>query len=89
MNGMLEYYYYFFTAMYHLQKELLYALAYYQNAENQLNLFESDDVEKAEFYFELSEIYCSILLLGAVGLVGTSYDQSTNTAYHVADRVAI
>lgn len=34
-------------------------------------------------------LICSILLLGAVGLVGTSYDQSTNTAYHVADRVAI
>ncbi|MFP3879306.1 tetratricopeptide repeat protein, partial [Bacillus paralicheniformis] len=57
LNGMLEYYYYFFTAMYHFrQKELLHALAYYQNAENQLNSFESDDVEKAEFYFKLSEI---------------------------------
>ncbi len=34
-------------------------------------------------------LICSILLLGAVSLLGTSYDQSTNTAYHVADRVAI
>ncbi|MED1126569.1 tetratricopeptide repeat protein [Bacillus paralicheniformis] len=58
LNGMLEYYYYLFTAMYHFrQKEILHALAYYQNAENQLNSFESDEIEKAEFYFKLSEIY--------------------------------
>lgn len=34
-------------------------------------------------------LICSILLLGAVGVVGSSYVQSINTAHYVADRVAI
>ncbi|MEC3606264.1 tetratricopeptide repeat protein [Bacillus glycinifermentans] len=58
LEGMLEYYYNFFAGMYHFrQKELIHALNFYRTAENQLNSFDCDEVEKAEFYFKLSEVY--------------------------------
>ncbi|MFN2747288.1 MULTISPECIES: Rap family tetratricopeptide repeat protein [Bacillus] len=58
LEGMLEYYYHFFAGMYHFrQKELLHALTYYKNAEFQLRSMECDEVEKAEFYFKVSEVY--------------------------------
>ncbi|MDA1475950.1 Rap family tetratricopeptide repeat protein [Bacillus changyiensis] len=58
LNGMLEYYYHFFSGMYHFrQKEILHAIHYYKNAEAQLESFDCEEVEKAEFYFKLSETY--------------------------------
>ncbi|NUJ17362.1 tetratricopeptide repeat protein [Bacillus glycinifermentans] len=58
LEGMLEYYYQFFAGMYHFrQKELILALNFYRNAENQLDSFECDELEKAEFYFKASEVY--------------------------------
>lgn len=44
--------------MYHFrEKELILAMKYYKDAETQLNSFDCDEVEKAEFFFKLSEIY--------------------------------
>ncbi|MEC1441714.1 tetratricopeptide repeat protein [Bacillus sonorensis] len=58
LEGMLEYYYHFFAGMYHFrQKELILALNFYRNAEKQLDSFECDELEKAEFYFKISEVY--------------------------------
>ncbi|WP_253907584.1 tetratricopeptide repeat protein [Bacillus sp. WMMC1349] len=58
LEGMLEYYYQFFSGMYHFrQKELLHALRYYRNAEIKLEVFNCDELEKAEFYFKISELY--------------------------------
>lgn len=58
LTGMLEYYYNFFAGMYHFrEKELILAMKYYKDAETQLNAFDCDEVEKAEFFFKLSEIY--------------------------------
>ncbi|KAA6446737.1 Rap family tetratricopeptide repeat protein [Bacillus swezeyi] len=60
LNGMLEYYYYFFTGEYHFrQKELTHSLTYYRKAEKCLDTIDRDNIEleKAEFYFNLSEIF--------------------------------
>lgn len=58
LEGMLEYYYYFFSGMYHFrQKALIHALNFYRKAENQLHSFDCDELEKAEFYFKTSEVY--------------------------------
>ncbi|MEC1262366.1 tetratricopeptide repeat protein [Bacillus swezeyi] len=58
LEGMLEYYYQFFAGMYHFrQKELILALNFYRNAEKQLDFFDCDELEKAEFYFKTSEVY--------------------------------
>ncbi|PAC95867.1 Rap family tetratricopeptide repeat protein [Bacillus paralicheniformis] len=58
LEGMLEYYYQFFAGMYHFrQKELILALNFYRNAEKQLDSFDCDELEKAEFYFKASEVY--------------------------------
>ncbi len=58
LEGMLEYYYQFFAGMYHFrQKELILALNFYRNAEKQLDSFECDELERAEFYFKASEVY--------------------------------
>ncbi|MFC9414094.1 tetratricopeptide repeat protein, partial [Bacillus velezensis] len=59
LTGMLEYYYYFFMGMFYFrQKELTFSLNYYRQAERYLDSIESGDieVEKAEFYFKLSEV---------------------------------
>ncbi|MHC5291060.1 Response regulator aspartate phosphatase I [Bacillus licheniformis] len=60
LTGMLEYYYYFFSGEYHFrQKELTHSLTYYRKAEKCLDTIETDNIEleKAEFYFKLSEIF--------------------------------
>ncbi|MFC1286127.1 response regulator aspartate phosphatase [Bacillus paralicheniformis] len=58
LEGMLEYYYHFFAGMYHFrQKELILALNFYRDAEKKLDSFDCDELEKAEFYFQASEVY--------------------------------
>ncbi|CAI6330980.1 response regulator aspartate phosphatase [Bacillus subtilis] len=57
---LLEYYYQFFAGMFYFRcGELLSALHYYRQAEKYIDLIEDNDaeVEKAEFYFKLSEVY--------------------------------
>ncbi|WEZ71955.1 Rap family tetratricopeptide repeat protein [Bacillus altitudinis] len=57
LTDMLEYYVHFFTGMFEFeQRNYLSAIAYYRSAEKKLNLI-SDDIERAEFYFKLAEIY--------------------------------
>lgn len=56
--AMLEYYFHFFMGMYEFRrKELVVALTCYRNAEKQLDLIEDEEIEKAEFYFKVSEVY--------------------------------
>lgn len=60
INSLLEYYYNFFTGMFHFkQGELTEALSFYRVAEKYLDQVEGDniEIEKAEFYFKLSEVY--------------------------------
>ncbi|MDA1474985.1 Rap family tetratricopeptide repeat protein [Bacillus changyiensis] len=58
LEGMLDYYYHFFTGMYYFrQRELIHALDFYRKAELQLNSFRCDELEKAEYYYKASEVY--------------------------------
>lgn len=60
LTSLLEYYYNFFTGMFHFkQGELIDALSFYRFAEKYLDEIEGDDIdiEKAEFYFKLSEVF--------------------------------
>ncbi|WP_339226959.1 Rap family tetratricopeptide repeat protein [Bacillus sp. FSL K6-0972] len=57
LKGILEYYYNFFRGMYENEKrEYISAITYYKQAENKLALVE-DEVEKAEFFFKIAEVY--------------------------------
>ena len=58
LNGKLEYYYHFFMGMYYFrQKELIHCLNFYRIAEQELDSIEGEEVEKAEFYFKMSEVF--------------------------------
>ncbi|MCY8087234.1 tetratricopeptide repeat protein [Bacillus sonorensis] len=58
LTGMLEYYYHFFMGMYYFrQNELVHSLRCYRQAERELEYVEDQDVERAEFYFKISEIF--------------------------------
>lgn len=58
INSLLEYYYNFFTGMFHFkQGELIESLSFYRVAEKYLDQVEGEEIEKAEFYFKLSEVY--------------------------------
>ncbi|MCY8504905.1 Rap family tetratricopeptide repeat protein [Bacillus atrophaeus] len=57
LTNMLEYYYFFFVGMYEFRrKELESAISAYNMAETKLSEVE-DELERAEFYFKVSEVY--------------------------------
>ncbi|MFO6498550.1 aspartate phosphatase [Bacillus sp. z60-11] len=57
ITGLLDYYYNFFQGMYEFDnREYIEAIKYYKNAEKALS-FVSDEIEKAEFYFKIAELY--------------------------------
>jgi len=57
LNGMLDYYYFFFMGMYDFrQKELVAAISAYRRAEKSLE-FVDDEIEHAEFYYKMAEVY--------------------------------
>lgn len=57
LTGLLEYYFNFFRGMYELdQREYLSAIKFFKKAESKL-IFVKDRIEKAEFFFKLSESY--------------------------------
>lgn len=57
LNGMLDYYFFFFTGMYEFRrKELVKAISAYRRAEKSLE-FVDDEIEHAEFYYKMAEIY--------------------------------
>ncbi|MEC2060720.1 response regulator aspartate phosphatase RapF [Bacillus stercoris] len=57
LTGLLEYYFNFFRGMYELdQREYLSAIKFFKKAESKL-IFVKDRIEKAEFFFKMSESY--------------------------------
>ncbi|MGE6631098.1 tetratricopeptide repeat protein [Bacillus sp. NPDC077027] len=57
VTGMLEYYYHFFRGMHEFgRRQYIAAISSYQKAEHKLS-FVSDDIERAEYHFKMSEIY--------------------------------
>ncbi|ASB60467.1 aspartate phosphatase [Bacillus sp. A053] len=59
LTNTIEFYYHFFTGMYHFRtRDLVIALTYYREAEKYLDLLdENANTDKAEFYFKVSEVY--------------------------------
>ncbi|PJZ00041.1 tetratricopeptide repeat-containing protein [Bacillus vallismortis] len=59
LSNTIEFYYHFFTGMYHFRtRDLVIALTYYREAEKYLDLLdENANTDKAEFYFKVSEVY--------------------------------
>ncbi|MED0871379.1 tetratricopeptide repeat protein [Bacillus spizizenii] len=59
LTNTIEFYYNFFTGMYHFRtRDLVIALTYYREAEKYLDLLdENANTDKAEFYFKVSEVY--------------------------------
>nr|WGD63506.1 tetratricopeptide repeat protein [Bacillus subtilis] len=59
LTNTIEFYYHFFTGMYHFRtRDLIIALTYYREAEKYLDLLdENANTDKAEFYFKVSEVY--------------------------------
>ncbi|WP_413286896.1 tetratricopeptide repeat protein [Bacillus mojavensis] len=59
LTNTIEFYFYFFTGMYHFRtRDLVIALTYYREAERYLDLLdENANTDKAEFYFKVSEVY--------------------------------
>ncbi|MDE1393863.1 tetratricopeptide repeat protein [Bacillus paralicheniformis] len=57
LNGMLDYYYFFFKGMYDFKrKDLVAAISAYRRAEKSLEFVE-DEIERAEFYYKMAEVY--------------------------------
>ncbi|MBY8911761.1 tetratricopeptide repeat protein [Bacillus sp. YC2] len=57
LTGRLDYYFNFFRGMYELEcREYLTAIQFFKKAESKLT-FVKDHIEKAEFYFKMSEVY--------------------------------
>ncbi|POO77859.1 tetratricopeptide repeat protein [Bacillus sp. MBGLi97] len=57
LNGMLDYYYFFFKGMYDFKrKDLVAAIGAYRRAEKSLEFVE-DEIERAEFYYKMAEVY--------------------------------
>ncbi|WP_458117770.1 response regulator aspartate phosphatase [Bacillus sp. PK6-026] len=57
LNGMLDYYYFFFKGMYDFKrKDLVEAIGAYRRAEKSLEFVE-DEIERAEFYYKMAEVY--------------------------------
>ncbi|MCY8198752.1 tetratricopeptide repeat protein [Bacillus subtilis] len=57
LTGVLDYYFNFFRGMYELdQREYLSAIKFFKKAESKL-IFVKDRIEKAEFFFKMSEVY--------------------------------
>ncbi|MGG0115181.1 tetratricopeptide repeat protein [Bacillus subtilis] len=59
LTNTIEFYYHFFTGMYHFRtRDLVIALTYYREAEKYLDLLDKNaNTDKAEFYFKMSEVY--------------------------------
>ncbi|MCY9210437.1 tetratricopeptide repeat protein [Bacillus subtilis] len=59
LTNTIEFYYHFFTGMYHFRtRDLVIALTYYREAEKHLDLLDKNaNTDKAEFYFKMSEVY--------------------------------
>ncbi|OLQ57817.1 aspartate phosphatase [Bacillus licheniformis] len=59
LTNTIEFYYHFFTGMYHFRtRDLVIALTYYREAEKYLDLLDKNaNTDKAEFYFKVSEVY--------------------------------
>ncbi|MED1125488.1 tetratricopeptide repeat protein [Bacillus atrophaeus] len=59
LTDLIEFYFNFFTGMYHFRtRDLVDALTYYRIAEKHLDLLEDQaETNKAEFYFKVSEVY--------------------------------
>ncbi|MEC1214165.1 tetratricopeptide repeat protein, partial [Bacillus paralicheniformis] len=54
LNGMLDYYYFFFKGMYDFKrKDLVAAISAYRRAEKSLEFVE-DEIERAEFYYKMA-----------------------------------
>ncbi|KFX37376.1 aspartate phosphatase [Bacillus amyloliquefaciens] len=57
LTGRLDYYFNFFRGMYELEcREYLSAIQFFKKAESKLT-YVKDHIEKAEFYFKMSEVY--------------------------------
>lgn len=60
LDGMIEYYFWFFKGMYEFKrKNFITAINYYKIAEKKVDAVD-DEVEKAEFYYKLAEFYYHI-----------------------------
>ncbi|RPK07153.1 hypothetical protein BSBH6_00776 [Bacillus subtilis] len=59
LTNTIEFYYHFFTGMYHFRtRDLVIALTYYREAEKYLDLLDKNaNTDKSEFYFKMSEVY--------------------------------
>ncbi|MCY7911121.1 tetratricopeptide repeat protein [Bacillus inaquosorum] len=59
LTDIIEFYYHFFTGMYHFRtKDLVVALTFYREAERYLDMLDNEDeTNKAEFYFKVAEVY--------------------------------
>lgn len=65
LDNMRAYYYNFFRGMYEFRNgEYTKTITYYKKAERKIPTI-SDKIEKAEFYFKLSEVYSMIAIVNA------------------------
>lgn len=82
MSGILEYYFNFFQGMYEFKSgEFIKAIVFYKRAEKRLEQV-ADDLEKAEFYYKLSEVFYHMkqthVSMYYVGLAYNTYRLNSN-----------